>query len=108
MPGRRRRRASCATEPGALTAADEFLQTTLPTITSSADFRENGLIVVTFASVGLATATGLPAGAATATLTSQPPAGVLLISPFAKVGAHSSATFNPTSPKQSLEKLLRR
>jgi hypothetical protein len=64
--------------------------------------------VVTFASVGQATATGLPAGAATATLTSTPPAGVLLISPFAAVGARSSAKFNPTSPKQSLEKLLRR
>jgi hypothetical protein len=100
--------ASCATEAGALTAADEFLKATVPTITSNADFRESGLIVVTFASVAQATATGLPAGAATATLTTQPPAGVLLISPFAAVGAHSSATFNPTSPKQSIEKLLRR
>jgi hypothetical protein len=100
--------AACATEAGALGAANEFLQTTVPTITSTADFRENGLIVVTFASVAQATATGLPAGAATATLTSRPPAGVLLISPFAAVGARSSATFNPTSPKQSLEKLLRR
>ncbi len=77
----------------------------MPTITATAAFRESGLIVVTFASVGSATATGLPAGATTA---STPPAGVLLISPFAAVGARSSATFNPTSPKQSLEKLLRR
>jgi hypothetical protein len=100
--------ASCASEAGALTAADGFLKATVPTITSTAAFRENGLIVVTFASVGSATATSLPAGAATATLTSQPPAGVLLISPFVAVGAKSSATFNPTSPKQSLEKLLRR
>jgi hypothetical protein len=100
--------ASCATETGAMSAADEFLKATVPTITSAADFRESGLIVVTFASVANATATGLPAGAATATLTTQPPAGVLLISPFASVGAHSSAAFNPTSPKQSLEKLLRR
>ncbi len=100
--------ASCATEAGALTAADEFLKTTVPTIASSADFRESGLIVVTFASVAQATATGLPAGAATATLTTTPPAGVLLISPFTAVGARSSAKFNPTSPKQSLEKLLRR
>lgn len=99
---------SCATETGALTAADEFLKTTVPTITSTAAFRENGLIVVTFASIASATATSLPAGAATAALTSQPPAGVLLISPFVAVGAKSSATFNPTSPKQSLEKLLRR
>ncbi|HSZ13762.1 MAG TPA: hypothetical protein VK790_06980 [Solirubrobacteraceae bacterium] len=100
--------ASCTTEAGALTAADEFLKATVPTITSTAAFRESGAIVVTFASVASATATGLPAGASTATLTSQPPAGVLLISPFAAVGAHSSTTFNPTSPKQSLEKLLRR
>jgi hypothetical protein len=100
--------AACTTEAGALTAADEFLKTTVPTITSSADFRESGLIVVTFASIGQASATGLPAGAATATLTTTPPAGVLLISPFATVGSRSSTKFNPTSPKQSLEKLLRR
>jgi hypothetical protein len=100
--------AACATEAGALSAASEFLQATVPTITATADFRESGLIVVTFASVASATATGLPAGATTATLTVQPPAGVLLISPFASVGARSSTAFNPTSPKQSLEKLLRR
>ena len=90
------------------TAASEFLKATIPTITSSAAFRESGLIVVTFASVGLATQTSLPAGSTTATLTSTPPAGVLLISPFVGVGAKASASFNPTSPKQSLEKLLRR
>jgi hypothetical protein len=101
--------ATCAPDtPGALTAADEFLKATLATITGTAAYRENGLIVVTFASVASATATGLPAGAATATLTSQPPAGALLISPFAKAGAKSSVAFAPTSPKQSLEKLLRR
>jgi hypothetical protein len=100
--------ASCTAEAGELTSADEFLKATIPTITSSAAFRENGLIVVTFATVGAATATGLPAGASTTTLTSQPPAGALLISPFVAVGAKSSTAFNPTSPKQSLEKLLRR
>jgi hypothetical protein len=100
--------ASCAAEAGQLTSASEFLKATIPTITSSAAFRESGLIVVTFASVGLATETSLPAGSTTATLTSTPPAGVLLISPFVGVGAKSSASFNPTSPKQSLEKLLRR
>ena len=101
--------ASCAAEtPGAMTTADAFLKATVPTITSTAAFRESGLIVVTFASVGSATATGLPAGASTTTLTSQPAAGVLLISPFAAVGAKSATAFNPTSPKQSIEKLLRR
>jgi hypothetical protein len=100
--------ASCTSETGELTTADEFLKATIPTITSGAAFRESGLIVVTFASVASATETELPAGATTATLTSQPPAGVLLISPFVGVGAKSAASFNPTSPKQSLEKLLRR
>jgi hypothetical protein len=99
---------ACAAEAGQLTSASEFLKATIPTITSTAAFRESGLIVVTFASVGLASETSLPAGATTATLTSTPPPGALLISPFVGVGAKSSASFNPTSPKQSLEKLLRR
>ncbi len=101
--------AQCASgTPGGLTAADEFLKASVPTITVTAAYRENGLIVVTFGSIASGTATGLPAGASTATVLSQPPAGVLLISPFAPAGAKSSAAFNPTSPKQSLEKLLRR
>jgi hypothetical protein len=99
---------SCTSEAGELSTADEFLKATVPTIASTAAFRESGLIVVTFASIGSATATGLPAGAAIATLTSTPSTGVLLISPFASVGAHATTAFNPTSPKQSLEKLLRR
>jgi hypothetical protein len=106
--GERAAGTACTSEAGELTSADEFLKATIPTITSSAAFREDGLIVVTLATVASATETGLPAGAANATLTSQPPAGVLLISPFVGVGAKSSATFNPTSPKQGLEKLLRR
>jgi hypothetical protein len=76
------------------------------TLTTTASYREHGLIVVTFGEVGNATATGLPAGASTVTLTSQPPAGVVLLSPFARAGARSSTPFNPTAPKQSLEKLL--
>jgi hypothetical protein len=101
--------AGCAPDTtGALTTADEFLKATLPTITSTAAYRENGLVVITFAAVSNATATGLPAGAATATLTSKPPAGALLISPFVAPGARSSTPLNPTSPQLSLEKLLRR
>jgi hypothetical protein len=100
--------AACAAgTPGQLTAADEFLKLTLASITTTTTYREHGLIVVTFATVADATASELPAGASTATLTSQPPAGVALLSPFAKAGTRSSVTFNPTSPKQSLEKLLR-
>jgi hypothetical protein len=97
----------CAPETsGALTAADGFLQQTVPTITSLAAYRERGLIVVTFGAVGSASASGLPAGAATATLSTTPPNGVLLLSPFARAGARSTTAFNPASPRQSLEKLL--
>ena len=99
--------AACAHgTPGKLTAADEFLKATLSQITATATFREHGLVVVTFATVAQPTAAGLPAGASTATLTSQPPGGVVLLSPFVHAGARSSTTFNPSSPTQSLEKLL--
>jgi hypothetical protein len=99
--------AACAPETaGALTAADEFLKATLPAITASAAYREHGLVVITFGSVGNATASSLPAGSATATLSSEPPVGVLLLSPFARAGARPTSTFNPTSPKQSLSGLL--
>jgi hypothetical protein len=99
--------ASCAPETaGALTTADEFLKATVPAITSSAAYRAHGLIVITFATIGNATASSLPPGASTATLSSATPAGVLLISPFAKAGARPTSTFNPTSPKQSLSGLL--
>ncbi len=100
--------AQCAPDtPGGVKAADEFLEQVLPTITATGPYRENGLIVVTFATVASATDAGLPSGAATATLTSQPPAGALLISPFVTAGARSSIAFTPQSPAQSLEKLLR-
>jgi len=99
--------ASCAPEtPGSLTAADEFLKATLAQITSTPAFREHGLVVVTFTSVGLAAQQGLPASASTATLTSQPPTGAVLLSPFARRGTRPSTTFNATSPQQSLEALL--
>lgn len=99
--------ATCAAgTPGALTAADQFLQTTLASITATTTYSEHGLVVVTFATVADPTASELPAGSSSATLTSQPPAGVVLLSPFAKAGARPTTTFNPTSPKQSLEMLL--
>ena len=98
---------ACAPESaGQLTAADEFLKATLAQITTTASYREHGLVVVTFTTVGIAAQGGLPAGASTATLTSQPPAGVLLMSPFARAGARATTSFNPTSPSQSLEALL--
>lgn len=98
---------ACATGmPGELTAADEFLKATLATITTTPAYREHGLIVVTFATVAVPTQAGLPAGASSATLTYQPPGGVALMSPFVHADARSTTTFNPTSPRQSLEKLL--
>ncbi|HXB14833.1 MAG TPA: hypothetical protein VNV44_03720 [Solirubrobacteraceae bacterium] len=99
--------AGCAPEtPGQLTTADSFLKATLATITNTTAYKEHGLVVITFATVGIPTQSELPAGASTSQLTSQPPAGVALLSPFAKAG-RSSVAFNPTSPRQSLEKLLR-
>ena len=99
--------AACAPEtPGQLTVADEFLKATLASITSLSTYKEHGLVVITFATVGIATQSELPAGASTSTLAYQPPAGVALLSPFVKGGASSTVIFNPTSPRQSLEKLL--
>jgi hypothetical protein len=99
--------AACAAgTPGQLTAADEFLKGALTSITATPAYGEHGLIVVTFATVGNPSAPELSAGASTSTLASQPPAGVALLSPFALVGARPTTTFNPSSPKQSLEALL--
>jgi hypothetical protein len=99
--------APCKPETaGALTAADEFLKATVPTITSSPAYHAHGLIVITFGTVGNATASSLPPGSSTATLGTEPPVGVLLISPFAHAGVRSSTTYDPTSPKQSLSGLL--
>jgi hypothetical protein len=99
--------ATCLTgTPGALTAADQFLQATLASITTTTTYSEHGLVVVTFATVADPASVELPAGASSATLASTPPAGAVLLSPFAKAGARSTVAFNPTSPKQSLEKLL--
>jgi hypothetical protein len=98
--------ATCGPEtPGQIAAADEFLKAALTTITASATYKEHGLVVITFASVGIPTQSELPAGASTATLSYQPPAGVALLSPFAKAG-RSTVAFDTTSPRQSLEKLL--
>lgn len=98
--------ASCSTPAGALKAADEFAQAALPLITGNATFREHGLAVVTFATVNIATQQELPAGTSSATLTSKPPGGALLISPFAKAGAHSSVTYQVSAPVHTLEALL--
>jgi hypothetical protein len=99
--------ASCAPETaGQLTAADEFLKATLASITATSTYKEHGLIVITFTTVGIAAQSELPAGASSTTLSYQPPAGAALLSPFAKAGTRSTVAFNPTSPRRSLEKLL--
>jgi hypothetical protein len=98
--------ACAAGSPGAVKTADEFLAQTLPAIESNSLYESDGLIVVTFSSVLVASATGLPAGASTSTLTSEPPAGALLISPFVKAGTSPSLKFKPSSPAQTLAKVL--
>jgi hypothetical protein len=91
---------------GQLTTADAFVKQTLALISANALYRAHGLIVVTFGSMTQASAAGLPEGAASATLTAQPPAGVLLISPFIRAGARSTSAFDPTSPTHALSALL--
>ncbi len=99
--------AACAPEtPGQIAAADTFLKETLATITSTPLYKEHGLVVVTFATVAVATQAGLPAGTSSSTLTYAPPSGVLLLSPFVRAGSRSSVTFDTTSPRQSLQALL--
>jgi len=92
--------------PAGIAVADAFLKTTVASITQSTAYSEHGLIAVTYATVADPATAELPAGSASSTLVSQPPAGVLLLSPFAKAGAKAATVFDPTSPKQSLEKLL--
>jgi hypothetical protein len=97
---------SCSTTAGAIATADEFAKATLPAITSSSAYKEHGLVVLTLASVGIASQQGLPAGTSSATLTSQPPGGVLLLSPFAKAG-RSNVSFSASAPVTTVEQLLR-
>jgi hypothetical protein len=92
--------------PAGIAAADAFLKATVASITQSTTYTEHGLIVITYATVTDPATAELPAGSASTTLTSQPPAGVVLLSPFAKAGAKPATTIDPISPKQSLEKLL--
>ena len=99
--------AQCAPgTPGQLTAADAFAKQAIAVVSANALYRAHGLIVVTFASVTQATSAGLPEGTASSTLTAQPPAGVVLLSPFIHAGARSSSTFDSTSPTHALGALL--
>ena len=101
--------ASCAPARRAqLTAADEFLKADARARSpATAAYREHGLIVVTFATVGVAAPAGCRRAPRRATLTSQPPAGVLLISPFVDGGhALDARPSTRLHPRQSLEALL--
>jgi hypothetical protein len=99
--------AACAPgTPAGIAAASQFAQAAIATITATSTYAEHGLVVVTYATVADPTSAELPAGSASSTLVTTPPAGALLISPFAKAGARSAVAFDPTSPKRSLEALL--
>lgn len=93
--------------PAGIGVADAFLKAAVSSIASSTTFAEHGLIVVTYATVADPATAELPAGSASATLASQPPAGVVLLSPFAKAGAKPTVAFDPSSPVKSLEELLK-
>jgi hypothetical protein len=99
--------AACKPEtPGALTAADGFLKQVVPPILASSAYREHGLVAIVFGTIGNAGASSLPEGSSTATLSSEPPGGVLILSPFAKAGTRPNVAYEPASPRQSLSALL--
>lgn len=112
-------------EPAGLQAADTYVREVVSKLLASAEYREHGLIAITFAassSTGAGT-TGSPAGAAgtstngetaypagtqatTLTNASAPP-GVLLLSPFLRAaGKHLSSAFDVAAPHKSLEEIL--
>lgn len=82
--------------PGGLPAADAFLATWAPKILASPAYKEDGLLIVTFAG-NLAPE---PAG--------DEPAvnGALLVSPFAQAGSTVGAEYDPYSILRSLQDLF--
>lgn len=98
--------APCASGAGQLAAADEFAKAAIATITATSTYAEHGLVVLTFSTVSSATAAELPAGSSSSALASQPPGGVVLLSPFAAAGSKPAVTLKPTSPARALEALL--
>jgi hypothetical protein len=96
-----------STEPAGLQAADGFLRQVVSQIEATADYREHGLIAVTFAA-SPGPAISYPAGTLASTLAATgQPAGVLLLSPFLRhAGARVATTFDPLSPRKSLAGLL--
>jgi hypothetical protein len=80
--------------------ADTFAQRVVGPILSSAAYRENGLVVITFAPAS--EEAGVPAS----TIALQPTAGTLLLSPLLRGGARSATPFDPLSPRTSLETIF--
>jgi hypothetical protein len=76
--------------------ADAFLQRIAGPILASPAYRENGLIVISFAPVS--SREGAPA----TTLALAPIAGALLLSPLLHAGARSATPFNSLSPRASV------
>jgi hypothetical protein len=82
--------------PASPAEADQFLQRVVEPIVSGPAYRENGLVVVTFA--GASQSSGVPA----TTLALQPVAGALLLSPLLHGGTRNSTPFDSLSPRTSL------
>jgi hypothetical protein len=111
-----------ASESAGAQAADAFLREAIPALEASAEYREGGLIAITFAAgegAGAA-ATGAPAadapatpaisypaGAQTSTLTAAGAPGALLLSPFLRrPGARLTGTYDQLDPRTSVAELL--
>jgi hypothetical protein len=82
--------------------ADAFLQQLAGPILASPAYRENGLIVVTFA------LSSQSAGAPEPTIAPQPTTGALLLSPLLHAGTRSASAFNSLSPRTSLAAIFKR
>lgn len=81
--------------------ADAFLQRIIEPILSGPAYRENGLIVVSFAPASST------ASASTTTLAPAPTAGALLLSPLLHAGMRSASPFNSLSPRASVAAIFK-
>jgi hypothetical protein len=81
--------------------ADAFLQRVAGPILSSPAYRENGLVLISFAPASSS------AGSPATTLALQPTAGALLLSPLLHGGARSATPFNSLSPRTSVAAIFK-
>jgi phosphatidylinositol-3-phosphatase len=104
-------------EPGGLISADAFLQKWVPQITSSAAFKKDGLLIITFDEADPGRADGSIACCGELGLAGarRPPGlqgpgggrvGAVLISPFIRPGTISYASYNHYSLLRSVASLL--